>query len=82
MKNYEVFKKSSRLFLILLIFLFFFVNASFSDEGETSAQNEPVENKSILIRLGRTHFDPLKRLPEQKAGVKIRPQRGRLWINP
>ena len=69
MKNSEIIKKSSRLFLILLIFIFFFVNASFSDEGETSAQNETIESKSILIRLGRTHFDPLKRLPVQKAGI-------------
>ncbi len=63
MRNYKIIKKTSRLFLILLVFIFCFANASLSDEGETSCQNESVESKSILIRLGRTHFDPLKRLP-------------------
>jgi len=69
MRNYKIIKKTGRLFLILLVFIFCFGNVCLSDEGETSCQNESIESKSILIRLGRTHFDPLKRLPEQKAGI-------------
>ena len=52
-----------------MVFLFCFVNVSFSGGDETSFQKGSVESKSILIRLGRTHFDPLSRLPEQKAGI-------------
>jgi hypothetical protein len=71
------------LFFILFIFLFCSANASFSEDGErikyigdriTSETNhsrlvrdEAKEGKSILIRLGREHFDPLRRSPVLKA---------------
>lgn len=86
MKSMEITGKSSRLFLILFISLFCFASASFSEEverikyigdriaSETNpnrlAQNEAKEGKSILLRLGRTHFDPLTRPPEQKEGIE------------
>jgi hypothetical protein len=86
MKGIEITGKISRLFLILFIFLFCFVNVSFSGEGEhieyvgdriasesapdRLVQNEVKEGKSILLRLGRTHFDPLTRPPERKAGIE------------
>ena len=78
--------KGSRSFFILFIFLFCFANVSFSEEGERIkyirdricsesnhkklVQHEAKEGKPILIRLGRTHFDPLRRSPVQKAGIK------------
>ncbi|MEA2014385.1 MAG: S8 family serine peptidase, partial [Thermodesulfobacteriota bacterium] len=86
MKSMGTTGKSSSLFLILFISLFCFANVSFSGEGErikyageriTSeanpgelAQDKAKKGKPILLRLGRTHFDPLTRPPEQKAGIE------------
>lgn len=86
MKHKGIIGKSSRLFLILFIFLFCSANASFSEYGERIkyigdriafennhrrlVRDEAKEDKSILIRLGREHFDPLRRSPVQKAGIQ------------
>jgi hypothetical protein len=78
--------EKKRLLLPMLFLLFFcFGNAFFAepvenldlvakgvfqDEQMPSIQDEPVQGKSISIRLGRTHFDPLRKLPTQKAGIR------------
>ena len=86
MKTTGITGKSSRLFLILFISLFCFANPSFSEDGERIkyigdricsesnhkklVRDEAKEGKSILIRLGREHFDPLRRSSVQKAGIQ------------
>jgi Subtilase family len=85
MNNSVITRKNSLLFLIALVFSFCVANTSFSQEFERkkitedmkcyeSTQSAPTlsegkTGKSILIRLGRTHFDPLQKLPAQKAGI-------------
>ena len=41
----------------------------FENKQMTPIQDEPRQDRSVLIRLGRTHFDPLRKLPGQKAGI-------------
>jgi hypothetical protein len=68
----------------VLLFLPFFVTTFFPKQVEnieyitkgvfentqkTFDQNEPVQGKPILIRLERTHFDPLRNLPSLKPGI-------------
>jgi len=85
MNNSVIARKSSLLILIVLIISFCVANSSFSQEFERKKITEDMEcyestqsaptlsegktGKSILIRLGRTHFDPLQKLPAQKAGI-------------
>ena len=85
MNNSVISRKSPLLILIVLIFSFCAANSSFSQEFERKKITEDMKcykstqsvttlsegktGKSILIRLGRTHFDPLQKLPAQKAGI-------------
>ena len=79
MKRTGIIGKNSRLFFILFIFLFCFANTSFSEDDERikyigdricSESNHKKWGRSILIRLGREHFDPLRRSPAQIEGIK------------
>ena len=85
MNNSVIARISFLLILIVFIFSFCVVNFSFSQEFERKKITEDMKcyestqsattlskgktGKSILIRLGRTHFDPLQKLPPQKAGI-------------
>ncbi|MGD9040555.1 MAG: hypothetical protein PVH82_13025, partial [Desulfobacteraceae bacterium] len=78
--------KERRLFLPVLFLLVFCFASAFlaepvenldmvakgvsQDELRTSVQDEPPRDKSIFIRMGRTHFDPLRRLPAKRPGIK------------
>jgi len=86
MKHIEAVAKNKTLFLALVFYLFCFSSVSFSEEtgciiseGEGIAPDRPhhgyvleqsEREKSILLRLGNTPFDPLKGFPGQGKGIK------------
>jgi subtilisin family serine protease len=86
MKLREIAGESACLFFVLLFFVFSFGNLSFAEQLErieymgnkkscqagdkVLTRHEAKGGKSILLRMGHTHFDPLKKLPPQKAGIK------------
>jgi subtilisin family serine protease len=85
MKSQKIFGKGVCLVCILLASVFFFANISQSEEIERIQcmgdkriirstqkkviQSQEQEGKSILIRLGHAHFDPLKTLPPEKPRI-------------
>ena len=53
-------------FFVIIVFMLTvcFETACFSEQPKNIQTS-----KSILIKLGKTHFDPLKKIPEAKSGV-------------
>ncbi len=83
-RNPKISEKKRLLLPILFVLIFCFATVFFAKQVEnveqvakgvfenkqmTPIQDEPRQDRSVLIRLGRTHFDPLRKLPGQKAGI-------------